>query len=94
MIVTELRQRLERLERDGHGGRTVEVSPAPPPCDNWPALSRAEQERYRPNFVVMNYTVESVALSPLLDDPPVTLTFVEACEVPDDPTLEECAAGW
>lgn len=89
MLVTELRQRLEELERDGHGGRSVEVSPAPPPSVNWPNLSPQEERRYRPNFVVMNYVVTSATLSPLMDDPPVTLTFTEAGEPPDDPDLEE-----
>lgn len=89
MTLTELRQRLGELERSGYGDRSVEVSPAPPQVENWHTMSQEEQRRYRLNFTVMNYVVTSVSLGPLLDKPPVTLTFVEADEMPDDPDLDE-----
>lgn len=89
MNVAELRRRLEELERDGYGSRGVEVSPAPPPVRDWPVMSREEERKYRLNFVVMNYLVDSVSLSPLITGAPVTLNFVEAAEVPDDLDLEE-----
>lgn len=89
MKLTELRERLDELERQGHGERSVEVSPAPPPVKNWHKMSREEQRRYRLNFTVMNYVVTSVSLSRMLDGLPVTLTFAEAGEMPDDPDLEE-----
>lgn len=90
MTLTELRIRLEELEREGHGERRVEVSPAPPPIVGWPKISKEDQKKCRLNFVVMNYVVSSVSLGPLSADPPVTLTFVEAGEMPDDPDrLEE-----
>lgn len=89
MKLTELRQRLEKLEQEGHGDRSVEVSPAPPPVQNWHKMSREEQRRYRLNFTVMNYVVQSVSLTPMLHEPLVTLTFAEAGEMPNDPELEE-----
>lgn len=89
MTLTELRQRLEELEREGHGARRVEVTPAPPPIKGWPRISKEDEKRCRLNFVVMNYVVDSVSIGPLSDDPPVTLRFVEAGEMPDDPDLEK-----
>lgn len=89
MTLTELRTRLEELERKGHGHRSVEVSPAPPPVPHWHTMSSGELKRYRLNFIVMNYVVTSVSIGRLLTDPPVTLTFAEADEMPADPALEE-----
>lgn len=92
MKLTELRERLDELERQGYGDRSVEVHPSPPPVNNWHKMPREEQRRYRLNFTVMNYVVTAVSLCPMLDEPPVTLTFTEAGEMPDDPDLDEAEA--
>lgn len=89
MNLTELRQCLEDLERQGHGERSVEVSPAPPPVQHWHTMSPEEKKRYRLNFIVMSYVVESVSLVPMGDEPLVRLVFTETAEMPLDPDREE-----
>ena len=81
--MTELRSRLEDLEKEGYGQHIVDVSPAPPSCDIWPKKV-IEEKRCRINFVLMDYVVNSVSLDPPSNSPRVRLTFIEDGKVPRD----------
>lgn len=95
MTLTELCTRLEELEQEGYGERSVEVIPAPPPVEDWSKASDDNKERFRINFVIMNYVVIDVsAPSPICSDGPLNLIFTEGCEMPIDSELANEFATW
>lgn len=62
MTLTELRSRLEELEGKGYGGRSVGVIPAPPSVDGWSKAITNDKNRFRLNFIVMDYVVCDVSM--------------------------------
>jgi hypothetical protein len=70
--VTELRQRLEKLERDGSGSCRVEIAPAPPPLE---VIRRGDLTGTGIDFAAEDYGVSEVVISPWQQGNAVTLHF-------------------
>ena len=73
MNVTELRQRLEKLEREGSGSCRVEIAPAPPPLE---VIRRGDLTGTDIDFAAEDYGVAEVVISPWQQGNAVTLHFV------------------
>jgi hypothetical protein len=71
--VTELRERLEKLEREGSGSCRVEIAPAPPPLE---VLRGGDLTGVGVDFAAEDYGVTEVVISPWQQGNAITLHFV------------------
>lgn len=77
MNVTQLRQRLEELERAGNGDCRVEVSPTPPPPQ---VINSGDLSDLGIDFAAEDYGVTDVDIRPWQRGLAVTLLFTEMPE--------------